>query len=365
MTSSNKAKGITLTKKQEEFILANYEKMDLAKITQEVFNNSALRGNTQEGRAVRKFLLDKKLKYKTTKPKKKEDIFLTENQKDFIKHNVSVMSSVEMAKILFPEALKVKNLTGVSKEAIAVQTFIKEEFGENYLPDEDEMLSDNYVPPANVNRVLTKIRNYMGIDMKEKELDGTTRKNLEKLVNYLNDFRLKKTVSAYKMKSQRELFESNFIANTWDKPDLTQGDIQSYINLAVNYVIMHEALKQKALLDKYLVEVLEDSDAKISLGLTDALDKVQKLYENTEKRVADLIKNLEGTRNERKKNQIEESKSILVLVEAFRNKEKRDEMIRIAEYEKMLVEKEGEKIERASDYIAKLFGVGKKEAVGG
>jgi hypothetical protein len=361
--NQSKANGVSLNIDQKKMVLENYDKYDLKTLTRMVFGNNTLSGLSKEGRAIRSFLVENELEYKTTKWEK-VDRTLSEEDRQFIDKNAELMGVLEIAKILFPEVEGGKNITGLSKEVAVIQQYIADTNPEA-LNKQEDFVTDNYSPPNCFSRIIPRIRKYMNIDLKEKDLDIENKKNLEKLIQYLNDFRLIKTINAYQTRGERDLFESSFISNTWDKPDLTQSDIQSYINLAVNYVMLHNALKQKALMDRILSEGCENNSNRISSVLIDALDKTQKFYENTEKRINDIVKNLEGTRNERLKNQIEKNRSILVLVDAFCGEKTRQQMVRVAEYEKMLVEKEADKIERASDYIVKMYGVSKAEALGG
>lgn len=61
-----------LTEEQQNFIRENYMLIsDLIELTRQVFNDNTLDGRTKEGRAVRKYLVDNDLEYKTTEKQKK------------------------------------------------------------------------------------------------------------------------------------------------------------------------------------------------------------------------------------------------------------------------------------------------------
>ena len=56
-----------LTKEQEEFLRENSARVpDLIDLTQQCFSRNDLDGRSREGRAVRKFLADNAIEYKTT-----------------------------------------------------------------------------------------------------------------------------------------------------------------------------------------------------------------------------------------------------------------------------------------------------------
>ena len=55
-----------LTEEQEKFIAENFNEIqDLNILTQKAFEDESLDGRSKQGRAVRKFMIDKGLDYKT------------------------------------------------------------------------------------------------------------------------------------------------------------------------------------------------------------------------------------------------------------------------------------------------------------
>ena len=74
-----------LTKDQKRFINENALQIkDLNKLTRECFNDDSLDGRTKQGRAVRKYLIENSINFKTTATCRTEDIVFTEQQKEFI-----------------------------------------------------------------------------------------------------------------------------------------------------------------------------------------------------------------------------------------------------------------------------------------
>ena len=113
-----------LTKQQQKFITDNADKIsDLIELTRQTFNNEKLDGRTKEGRAVRKFLVDNNLKYKTTEKEKREEIEFNQEQREFIiQYAKEGMSAYEISKVLFPEV----NVTNLSKEVLEIAKFIED-----------------------------------------------------------------------------------------------------------------------------------------------------------------------------------------------------------------------------------------------
>lgn len=355
---------IELTEEQKKIFEENYQNVNLSDLTVMVFGDPKLDGRTRQGRFLNKLIKDRGEEAKTSKWEKRDEIELTDDQKEFIEKNGTLLSSVEIAQILFPEAMKVKSLTGVSKEAIAVQQYLKDLGGDYNKDPSEELAEGKYFPPLSVSRVYPKVMKYINLDLRN-HTDRKTLDCMNSLMRYLNDFRFCKVINDYRLTEDRELFEATFVSNTWDKPDLTQSDVQSYITLSINYVVLQKAHKQKAVLDAIFQDSTKEENPRISMSLAEMMDKIQKVYDSTETKIRTTIKELEGTRNERNKNKIDASRSILVLVEAFMMKQTREEMLKIAEYEKKLVKDEVDRIERASDFTARLFGASKKELIGG
>ena len=66
-----------LSTEQQKFIDENFSQMpDLIELTRATFLDDTLDGRTKEGRAVRKYLVDNNLEYKTTKAEKENNSLL-------------------------------------------------------------------------------------------------------------------------------------------------------------------------------------------------------------------------------------------------------------------------------------------------
>ncbi len=97
-----------LTPDQEQFIRDNYAKMsDLNELTRNCYNDPSLDGRTKEGRLVRKFLIDNKFQYSTTKKIKSDEIGLSSAQKEFILLQILKMLVALFHHFQFAEMLQV------------------------------------------------------------------------------------------------------------------------------------------------------------------------------------------------------------------------------------------------------------------
>ncbi len=52
-------------------------------------------------------------------------------------------------------------------------------------------------------------------------------------------------INSYITRQNRDLFESDYIRNTWDKPDLTSDELNLYVNVCMDYVNIKEIEQQK------------------------------------------------------------------------------------------------------------------------
>ena len=111
-------KRLQLTQEQKDLIDSKgIDITDLSALTREVFGDEKLDGRTKQGRAVREYLAEKEIAYQTKHIDKKEDVELTEEQKEFIMNNSSSsVSSLELAKLVFSD----QSIKNMSKEFWAV-----------------------------------------------------------------------------------------------------------------------------------------------------------------------------------------------------------------------------------------------------
>ncbi len=74
---------IELTDDEKQFVLDNWDQMGLLALTRKTFSNKVLTGRSSEAKAVQKFLAGRQVK-------QKDEVFLTDSQKDFVKSSVLV-----------------------------------------------------------------------------------------------------------------------------------------------------------------------------------------------------------------------------------------------------------------------------------
>ena len=202
-------------------------------------------------------------------------------------------------------------------------------------------------------------------DLAESKLTQQEKDYVESLFKCFRNYRFKKTIQGFLKKEDRELFEFQYMSYCWTKEEMSESDIQTCITIASDYVTLAQAKRQKDALDVIIDDALAKKGGgektKIEEGMYEMADKLQALADTTMMRIKQMTTALEGTRNERIKLMTDKNRSILVLVEAIKKEDSRKELLKQGELEQKALSAEIEKVEKANDYIARLYGISKQE----
>jgi len=348
---------IKLTEEQKTQIEKLFKKNpDLREITQKVFEDESLDGRSKQGRAVRSFLIKGELTYKTTLIDRVEEIDLTQEQKQFlVSNNVERgMNALEVARLTF----KNRAIQPLSQQHRVTMDFLRK-YRPEIVDDNDMLTNDKWSPPKSLSRAIKKINDWAGMTLDELTLQTKQKRMCEKLLLYLKSPRFVHFINQYSTIGDRDLFESEYVRTVWDKPDLTNDELNLYITVCTNYV-RQKHIQQR--IDK-LGAMLNDSENEqdITMRLTEIIKATSEELNQCEKRIESLTKDLNGSRQARLKARGEENGSIAALVEAFQDKEERDRMILMAEMQNKLVSDEADRLETMDEYKARILGISKKE----
>ena len=347
-----------LTKEQKDFLRENASKIpDLIDLTKQCFEDDSLDGRSKAGRAVRKFLVENSIDFKTTARMPTETIEFTKEQKDFIIQQAQEgLSSLEIARIVFPS----RSVRPLSNEQRAVLSQIRE-VNPDILPSQDSGALNSYIAPKSASRIIKKINDATGLGLDESKLNRQKQICVEKLgVNFSNS-RFLKIINNYLNQEDRVLFEHEFTRLTWDKPDLTADEINLYLNVCKE-VINLEVIS--AHLNK-LNSMFDDADEQqeMSIRLAEIIKAKSSEYHQCETRIENLTKKLQGDRSERMKKMNKENASFLSIVQLFQEEEERETMIRIAEMQKEAVKQEAERLEGMAEWKARVLGIGQQDVI--
>ena len=347
-----------LTEEHIDFLKKNSKKhQDLNILTQKCFDNDDLDGRTKEGRAVRKFLIENDIKFNTQFKGKQEPIKFSKEQKEFIIQQAEDgLSSLEIAKLLFPD----KRVNPLSLEQRGVLEIIRD-VNPDIMPSKDGGALNSYIAPKAASRIVKKINEATGQNFDESKLNRQYQICVERLGIHLNNSRFLKIMNNYLDISDRELFEQEFVRLTWDKPDLTADEINLYLNVCkeiINLEVVSAHLNK--LNDMFDVA---DDQTEMSVRLAEIIKAKSSEYHQCESRIENLTKKLQGDRSERMKNKSKSNASILSIVQMFQEKEERDNMVRIAEMQKETVKKEAERLEGMAEWKARILGISQDDVI--
>lgn len=347
-----------LTEEQKQFIIDNQKKInDLIVMTKKCFNDESLDGRSKEGRAVRKFMIENEIEFKTKFRPKQDPIVFSKEQKDFIIQQAEDgLSSLEIGKLLFPD----KRVGPLSLEQRAVLEIIRD-VNPEIIPSKDGGALNTYLPPKSMSRIIKKINDACGLDLNDKKLNRQYQICAEKLGIHLSNSRFLKIVNNYLDMSDRELFEQEFVRLTWDKPDLTADEINLYLNVCKEIINLEVISKHLNKLND-MFDVADDQ-TEMSVRLAEIIKAKSGEYHQCENRIENLTKKLQGDRATRMKDKNKENASILSIVQLFQEKEERDNMVRIAEMQKATIKKEAERLEGMAEWKARILGISQDDAI--
>jgi|GEM_PF-670008 len=348
----------------------------LTEITAYAYNDDKVDSRSKEGRLVKQFLLDNKIEYKNKSVIQRERISLTDEQKEFIKNNYKGQNYVDLAKALFNN----DRLTHVTLECREVNNYIQElqkndpdapkDLLDNtvYIPSERgaDSTSGTYFPPRRTDQTVFRINKYLNIGWSADTLKASQQKMVDMLQRYLNTFSFCYQINTYKTNNDRQLFEDSFIRYTYDKPDLSQEELDQFIVLCTEVVTAATILQQVEDLRDMLRNSTSDGEGRnIKMQLNEAISNLQTEYNQCRARQQKLYKSLVDDRSKRIAQRQDENATILNLVQAWKDEERRKGIIILAEAQKKNLEEEAKKLSSMDELKAVIRGINIDEMVNG
>ena len=320
-------------------------------------------GRTKEGRAVKKFLATRQIVADGAHVyKPKDKIKLTQEHKEYISNNAGMMSPVEIARIIFKD----NKITNLNQEAKSVSEYIGTLDNKVvYQTPEQPPENNEYKPPKTNLRMTQRVNKYVHDGLDENNLKSKEKAGIEALIGYMHTFRFNHQINNFETQNDRDLFESSFIRYTYDKPDLTQEEVDQYIVLSSEVVISANIQRRKEHLTAMLDAVVEDTDGRASMSLVEVIGKVETEYNQSVNRQQKLLGDLKEKRSDRLSKQIKENASILNLVQVWKDEENRKKMIHLAEMKKEIIKEEVERLSSMDEIKCRIMGLGEDEALNG
>jgi len=348
-----------LTQEQRQILRENAKDItDLTELTRLAFPDAEkVDGRSKQGRAVREFLLNNEIEYETKHIYPKDNIELTQDQKDFVDQSVSNgMTCAQVASVLFPEA----RVTHTSKEYQAVFDYVDTN-DQIKTPASEDAINKRYSPPKAASKIIKKINDSAQTNINEDKLSMSERKGIESLGGFLASPRFIQVINTYDSQADRDLFEAEFVRATWDKPDLTSDEINLYINVCMDYIHLKNIQSAINKLNRMFDEAEDQQD--LTVRLAELLKTKSEEYNQCEKRMESLIQKLQGDRSKRINSKQQQNASILSLVQLFQEEEEREVMIKIAQMQKQAASEEADRLESMPDWKARVLGISKEDVV--
>lgn len=348
-----------LTEGQKQVIIEQSKKItDLAELTRLAFPDcEKIDGRSKQGRAVRKFLAEQEISYQTKFVEIRPPVSLSEEQKQFIDNSINEgMTCMQVASVLFPDM----RVTHTTKEYLAVFEYVDENQSLE-TPATENAINKKYSPPKAQSKIIKKINDYCQKEIQEDKLSVTERKGIEALGSFLGSPRFVQVINTYDSQADRDLFEAEFVRATWDKPDLTSDEINLYINVCMDYIILKNIQSAINKLNRMFDEAEDQQD--LTVRLAELLKTKSEEYNQCEKRMESLIQKLQGDRSKRISSHQKQNANILALVQLFQEEEERKVMIKIAQLQKKAAKEEADNIESMPDWKARVLGISKEDVI--
>tara|TARA_R110002110_G_scaffold11785_1_gene56401 strand:- start:337 stop:1434 length:1098 start_codon:yes stop_codon:yes gene_type:complete len=363
---------IELSDEQKAAVLGEWESNPnsppaIKKLTQIAFPNVSEElqdGRSKYGRAVKAYLSSQDLRARGSHEyKPKESIELTDEQKEFVKNNASMMTSVEIARTVFNDS----SISNLHPQTRAVNEYIKE-LGDEVVSFEDvgEVPQEDYKSIKTFNSCLSKVLRFVPNGIDKNKITSLERSNVTKLMGYLSTFRFIHQINCYSNQSDRDLFESSFVRYSYDKPDLTQEEIDQYIVLSSEVIIAASIQRRSERLQELLDTTANDTEGRrINMGLVTAIGTAQTEYNQCITRQTKLLSDLKEKRSTRLSKEIKESASVLNLVELWKEEESRAKLLKMAEVRRSILKEEVERLSTMDEVKARIMGLDEDEVLNG
>lgn len=359
---------IVLTPEQEQKMIDRWNQTpssppNFSELTLAVFGEEH-DGRDKYGKAIKTALSKRNLKAKSTiYENKTAKISLTDSDKLFIQNNRDTMSSIELAKIIF----KKNHLTGLNAETKIVIAYIQTIKEKNETVDEG-MITESYRPPSTLEGALRRINEYTNNSLDKEKLSSKQKKDIHILIDYLHNNRLIKQLNNYEREDDRKTFEDAFIRYTYNKPDLTQEEVDQYIILCHEVVSSFKIQRRIERLQTMMENVADNADqdnVKLSMSLVEAINSAQGEYSDCVKRQDNLTNALTGKRSARLTKNINDNGSVLNFFNAWKEEETRQDFLKMAALEQSNIKDEFQRINDMDDIRARILGVTSQEILDG
>ena len=312
-------------------------------------------GRSREGRLIKKYLSELNFQPKTkTEYEKKGDLPLSNEQREFIKNNPN-MRATEIACVIFDKSF----LTALSQETRTVLNYQKElEKNTDFKKEiEDNDAGQEYRPPKTLEHACARInRNVDGVNYDSKKLTPTKKKQCFNLISYLHSYRFSHHYNLINSSEDRKLFENVFLKYIYNKGDLSQEDLDQYLALA-NEAVAESSIKKNILRLEQEQERSLAETGRLQMNLVDAMKVSRDEFNACRGRQDKLYKALEVERAKRLNERVGPQFTLLNIVEAMKNEERRRTMLEEAEKRNNKIKNELVRLSAFDEIVCQIHGI--------
>jgi len=323
-------------------------------------------GRSWHGKKVKEFLASRQLRARASyEYQPKDKIELSQDQKEFTANNVNSMGTLEITRTLFNN----QSLTSLSQETRTVIEYIKTldpkiVNGSPLARNQESLADSDYQPPKTPDRMLFRINRYVHEGIDKDKITSRQKSAINAIIGYMHTYRFLHQINSYSSNIDRELFESSFVRYTYDKPDLTQEEVDQYIVLATEVVISANIQETIQTLQNQ-IDAEVDGGGKIPMALVEAISGARDEYNQSTIRQQKLLNDLKVKRSDRLSKQIKENASILNLVQMWKEEESRIQLIKLAERRKAMVKNEIDRLSTMDEIKCRILGISEDEVLNG
>jgi hypothetical protein len=235
-----------------------------------------------------------------------------------------------------------------------------------FLPDHikgdnpDDISGSKYNPPKSVYKAMRKVNKYILNAIREEEIDKNTKlqKQMNNLIGFLHMFRFLLLMNTFTSLKDKELFEASYVRYVWNALDITEADLDLICNLCLDIVNYTNLQSQLDSLRDMRDKCLDDNEGrKLSMSMVEEMKNIRKDMDENSKRQNATIKSLQGTRNDRAESKLKENKSVIQLMEAWQEEERRLKVIAYTNRKKVDIKTEINRLDSLDSIKVEIFGL--------
>ena len=309
-------------------------------------------GRSKKGRYVKQLLAEnqKDGTVKGDEPKKMSLVALTDSNREFIIAHSNKLNSMEMARTIFND----DTLGPLTAEVRVVRQFL-----ETIAPKATALSDDDlggYVPPRSEDQALARIAKYAHEPIVKDTMTPHQKEWVRRLICYMHTHRFVFEMANMTTPEERILFESSFVKYTYNKPDLTEEDIDLYITMCSNIVSTHR-MKQELVQWSAMQDESMRTDSKIPMAIVEITGKLRTDIDAMEKRQTTMVHDLTTKRSKRMDGASQNKNSILNLLANFQEHNKRKQIIELVEARRSRVKEEKNRLANMEEFRSEILGL--------